>query len=159
MTFHSHYHHGWCLGSDWDNAKKDVNAILVQKWFSSRQLHLRVAMHLIFCLQCLLKILLFKYCSIPQYCFQLKLCCFTGSWNRPNNSNVFLLAEKKILLCCALFCHPNIVLKNTITAELLSNIYFYWENSTVSVVAWCYHLIIFSFPLYDGKLQFNEVYI
>lgn len=152
--------HSLCLS--WDNTKENVNVILVWKWFCSIQLHLKVAVHPVWSLfpSVLLKMVLFKHRSTlqTQHCFQLKLYCFTGSWNRPKNCNVFSLVEKK-LLCCPLFYHPNTVLGNTITVKLLSNIYFYWGNSTPSVVAWCYHLIIFSFLLCDGKLQFNEVYI
>jgi len=64
MTFYPHYLQSLCLGSDWDNTKEDVNVILAWKWFSSRQLHLKVAVHS-FCLQCLLKIENFKYCWTP----------------------------------------------------------------------------------------------
>lgn len=165
MTFYPHYLHSLCLGSDWDNTKEDVNVILVcGNYFLVNNCiwGLCASNPIPFAFSAYSRYsLVFRYCWTPstQYCFQLKLYCFTGSWNRPKNCDVVLLAEKNPLLCCALFCHPNIVLRNIITAELLSNIYFYWENSILSVVAWCYHLIIFSFLLYDEKLQFNEVYI
>lgn len=42
---------------------------------------------------------------------------------------------KKVLLYYDLFCHPTIVLKNTITEELLSNVCFCWENNTLSALA------------------------
>lgn len=132
------------------------------KWFSSRQLHLKVAVHPIWSLlpSVLLKTVLFKHCSTlqTQHCFHWSFTVSMGAGTDPRTVMCFHLL-KKILLCCPLFCHPNTVLGNTITAKLLSNIYFHWGNSTPSVVARCYHLIIFPFLLCDGKLQFNEVYI